>query len=793
MSRLILFLITLCLAGGASATSLCTAGQTNLTSHAGLLEDHGAVLDAEQVRALGGEAFASMHEQPLVREYSRNAYWMRIELHNDSAQDCLRWLTVGDPRLQDIRVYLGRAGSLEAMRAGSDYPLDEWPVADRQPRFPLALAPGEQATVLIRVAGASLFILSPTLWTNDTLLERRQSVYLFDGITLGIVLLIVPFSLIVGWILGSRLLQVHAASVFTYVLLTAVINGYLVFWPSMLRWTQEVTALFGMVSFICVLGYARMLLRVRQLPRLWALLFNLLLLAYLGGYAWDWFVARPDGRILVEWVMRIGVYALLPATLLAAWHQGLRLRWMAWAVPLLFLLQFMMRYILNLNDIVPGQSRDAFLSLSSTLPGVVLLVCTLITEVILTRRRENRALTDLDHQRQAEHERLESTVERRTRQLRESLQARSSLMARISHDLRSPLVGIIDYARLLQGGPRDTSKDYPHKIERHARQQLEMIDELLEFSRSELQQMELTLAPGYFYGFLREIEDEAAFLAGRQRNRFACHLGDDLPPLVRADYQRLRQVLINLLSNAGKFTHDGDIRFDVECLRVEGGSAVVRFAVSDTGIGIHPDEREHLLLPFRRGRNAAQFQGTGLGLSIVSQLLLYMGSELKLDAPEGVGSRFTFDLSLELAAEDELESGLLDSPGGSVDGGERRILVVDDVAHNREALFDLLSGYNFDVDVAVDGPSALEYLEQAPYCLMISDQNMPGMDGWALLAKVRERYPHLPALLYSASPARPPAGATDRFDEVLLKPVGSAELLACIERRIRTRHEALAG
>lgn len=779
MTRLVFLVLCLYFTGAASAASLCISGRSDLATHAVLLEDRGAVLSAEQVLALDGEAFTRMSTQPQVLEYSRNAYWMRIDLLNESAHDCTRWLTVGDPRLQDIRVYLKRAAGMQVMRAGSAYPLAEWPITDRQPRFPLALAAGEQVTVLIRVAGASLFILSPTLWTDDALLVRRQSVYLSDGITIGIVLLIVPFSLIVGWIMGSRLLQIHAAAVFTYVLLTAVINGYLVFWPSLLRWTQEVAALLGMLSFICVLGYARVLLGVRLLPRIWGLLFNTLLLAYLAGYALDWLVLRPDGRIFVEWVVRVSVYALLPAALLAAWYHGIRLRWIAWAVPLLYLLQFVLRYVLKFNEEVPWQSRDAFLSLSSTLPGVVLLVCTLITKVTLGRRREKTALSDLDSQRQAEHERLESTVERRTRQLRESLRARSSLMARISHDLRSPLIGIIDYARLLQGG---VSRDYPRKIERHARQQLEMIDELLEFSRSELQQMELTLAPGYFYGFLSEIEEEGAFLAARQGNRFECRLAADLPLLVRADFQRLRQVLINLLSNAAKFTREGDVRFDVDCLGSEGGVAQLRFSVSDSGIGIHPDEREQLLLPFRRGRNAGDFQGTGLGLSIVTQLLHHMGGELQLDAPQGVGSRFVFELSFEVAEENELETGLDESYGGTVDGGGRRILFVDDVAHNRDMLFDLLAGYGFDVDVVADADSALGHLAEAPYALLISDQMMPGMDGWALLRAVRHRYPELPVMLYSAAPARPPEGEALSFDAVLLKPAASAELLACIER-----------
>lgn len=780
MIRAFVLVACLCFCSVASAVSLCTAGRADLSSHVGLLQDREGALTAEQVLAMGSDAFTPMGEQPQVFEYSRDAYWMRIDLRNETARPCARWLTVGDPRLQDIRVHVFRDGAApQLMRAGSAYPAEVWPVIDRQPRFPLTLPPGDQATVLVRVSGASLLILSPTLWTDNALLERRQSVYLVDGITLGIALLIVPFSLVVGWILGSRLLQVHAAAVLSYVMVAAVVNGYLVFWPALLPWAREVAALLASLSFICLLGYARVLLGVRHLPRYWSLAFNLVLVAYLSGYAWDWLVARPDGRIFVEWVMRISVYGLLPATLLAAWYHGIRLRWIAWAVPLLFLLQFVVRHVLGLGDAIPGQSRDAFLSLSSTLSGIVLLVCTLITEVTLSRRREKHALDDLETQRQAEHERLESTVERRTRQLRESLRARSSLMARISHDLRSPLIGIVDYARLLQCGE---VRDYPRKIERHARQQLEMIDELLEFSRSELQQMELTLAAGYLYGFLHEIQEEGAFLAARQGNRFDCHIASDLPLLVRADFQRLRQVLINLLSNAAKFTRDGDVRFDVNCLGCEDGSARLCFSVTDNGIGIHPDEREELLLPFKRGRNAGDFQGTGLGLSIVTQLLQHMGSELTLDAPSGVGSRFRFQLSLQLADEDELEMSLAESHNVSIDGHGRRILFVDDISHNRDTLFDLLAGYGFDIDVVGDGRAALQQLAEAPYALLITDQMMPEMDGWALLHIVRERYPGLPAMLYSAAPPRPPEGEKVRFDAQLLKPAASGDLLACIER-----------
>ncbi|WP_241493014.1 ATP-binding protein [Pseudomonas mediterranea] len=369
----------------------------------------------------------------------------------------------------------------------------------------------------------------------------------------------------------------------------------------------------------------------------------------------------------------------------------------------------------------------------------------------------------------------------RTAQLRESLAARSALMARISHDLRSPLVRIIDYSRLLHAG---RNRDYPAHIERNARQQLELIDEMLEFSQGELEQMQLTLAPGYLYGFLKEIEEEAGFLAARQGNRFEAALAPDLPALVEADFKRLRQVLMNLLANAAKFTRNGRIRFEVGAAPgAIADSVELRFSVIDSGIGIDPQEFEQLLQPFRRGRNAQRYEGSGLGLSIVTQLLERMGSRLELQAGEQGGSRFGFRLQLNCAQEHELENGIVDNHAQPFDGQGQHVLLVDDVEQNGEWLYDLLAGYGFDVSLAVNGEDALACLAQQPVDLLISDQMMPGMDGWALLRHVREHGHDCPVLLYSAVPPRRPEGYPEdlAFDAVLLKPADSRELLAWVK------------
>ncbi|QGA48444.1 7TM-DISM domain-containing protein [Pseudomonas brassicacearum] len=759
----------------AAPVDICRADHLDLMPAITIFEDTQASLSLEDVAQLPETRFNAATPSWPTQAYSRSSFWLKVQLSNSSAVACSRLLVVGAPRLEDIRVY--QPG--QDAHAGGAYPLAEWPQpATRQPAFPVSLAAGESATLFIRVASNFQMLLEPELWSEPALLRSQQQTYLSDGLTLGIVLLVVPFGFIVGWILRSQLLSVNAGAVLSYILLTCILNGYLIYWPSALGWTRELLTCASAFSFVLFLAYMRVLLQVARLPRIIGWSYWLPLLGCIFGRLW-WLKVDPVQGAQIVQISLMSFYGVLLATLFMAWRRRLSYSWMAWLVPGLLLGQLLMRLFFP-QEQLPWQSPQSKYSLSSTLPGVALLVCTLIMEVARSRNREKHALSTLDQQRQAEQERLESTVALRTSQLRESLAARSALMARISHDLRSPLVRIIDYARLLHAGP---NRDYQATIERNARQQLELIDEMLEFSRGELEQMQLTLAPGYLYGFLKEIADEAGFLAARQGNTFEAVLADDLPPLVEADFKRLRQILMNLLANAAKFTRNGQIRFEVS-----GGAAPtpetveLRFSVIDTGIGIDPQEFEQLLQPFRRGRNAQRYEGSGLGLSIVTQLLERMDSRLEPQAT-GQGSHFSFRLQLKCAQEHDLENGIVDNNVTPFDGQGKHILLVDDIEQNSEWLYDLLAGYGFDVSIAANGEDALACLAEQPVDLLISDQMMPGMDGWALLRQVRERWQHLPVMLYSAVPPRRPEDDPKdlAFDAVLLKPADSRELLACVQ------------
>ncbi|GGA02671.1 two-component regulator propeller domain-containing protein [Dyella caseinilytica] len=378
-------------------------------------------------------------------------------------------------------------------------------------------------------------------------------------------------------------------------------------------------------------------------------------------------------------------------------------------------------------------------------------------------------------------QRLEQAVAVRTGQLQNVMRARSMLLARISHDLRSPLSGIIDSVRRWRGG--DTQRDYPGLIESSVRQQLDLIDELLEFSRDELADFELVESPGYLHAFLQGLVEHAALHAEKHRNRFEYRYAENLPALVKLDFRRLRQVLMNLIGNAAKFTNDGYIVFTVTATPLQQGNVQLHFMVEDSGIGIEPSDREHLSLPFARGSNAAPYNGYGLGLAIVTQILERMKSRLTIEAAPSGGSRFGFLLDVPLAEEDELEQDLFEDDGvlGEINAAGHTIMVVDDHAQGREMLCDLLDGFGFESLSAADGEQALALLGQQSVSLIVTDQVMPGMGGWALLQRVRHHYPELPVLLYSSLPPRRPEGFEAlEFDDALLKPASGKQLLVCI-------------
>lgn len=375
-------------------------------------------------------------------------------------------------------------------------------------------------------------------------------------------------------------------------------------------------------------------------------------------------------------------------------------------------------------------------------------------------------------------------------------QAKSRYISAISHEIRTPLNGILGYAQLMgeDAGVPPHRRQAVNVIRRAGEHLLSLIEGTLDIARIESGKLRLEVAPMRFADGLREIASLFELQAAARGLAFRFELQGAIPALVRADEKRLRQILINLLGNAVKFTAQGMVT-----LRVRHAREIARIEVEDTGPGLSADEIERIFEPFARGASAGS-AGAGLGLTIAKMLTALMGGELGVSSQIGVGSVFQVKLFLpELHADAPgksaptaatLSAAALQAPRArrGYAGAPRRILLVDNEEADRELLVQLLAPLGFALRQAASGDAALELLAAGyrPHALFL-DLAMPGIDGWETLRRIRRlRLPGLHCAIVSAN-------AFDKTldndldigpEDFLLKPVRHSELLAWIERRL---------
>ena len=366
-------------------------------------------------------------------------------------------------------------------------------------------------------------------------------------------------------------------------------------------------------------------------------------------------------------------------------------------------------------------------------------------------------------------------------------QAKSTFLAHMSHELRTPLNGILGYAQLLR---RDATLGDAHQesvavIERSGEHLLTLINDLLDLAKIEAGRMELHVGVFDLPQLLAHVADLGAIRA-RQAGLGFEFTSAAIPTLVSGDERALRQVLINLLGNAVKFTESGGVKFRASCA-VAGSRCVLRCEIEDSGVGIASAELDRLFEPFERsGQHRRRVEGTGLGLTITRRLLEAMDGKLDVASSPGAGSVFSFELVLETRERDAAERPAPHARITGYAGPRRRVLIADDEQTNRMLLVKLLSDIGFETAEAANGAEAVKAFAGATFDIVITDLAMPIMDGLAVARALRRDAATraLPILAVSASASdytREEAIAAGCSD-FLPKPIRAAELL----ERLRT-------
>ncbi len=367
--------------------------------------------------------------------------------------------------------------------------------------------------------------------------------------------------------------------------------------------------------------------------------------------------------------------------------------------------------------------------------------------------------------------------------------AKSEFLANMSHELRTPLNGILGYAQILRNLPALPEKALSglRIIHQSGEHLLTLINDILDLSKIEARKIEILPSEFRLHEFLRGPVGMFQIRAEQKGIGFEVSLDPALPESVHADEKRLRQVLINLLGNAVKFTDAGSVRF--EAAPVSPGR--IRFSVRDTGIGIAPKKMGRLFKPFSQVADAARnAEGTGLGLALSQRLVLLMGGVIEVESEYNKGSTFWFELDLAAgsapAAAPQADTG--ETPVTGYAGPRRLLLVVDDIPANRAVIADMLAPLGFGIIEAANGREALDKLPHERPDLILTDIAMPVLDGLQLIQYVRqmEAFRDLPIVPFSASVEEPEVERCRSLGcpDFLEKPIDYPLLLSVLRRNL---------
>jgi two-component system, sensor histidine kinase and response regulator len=764
---LLLWMIGLAQAGAAELVIERThfSHPLNLTPYWSVLEDKAQQWTIDDVTTPEmAQRFVPSHAKTdsLTFGLTSSAIWLRITLHNASQKDVERYLEVAFAHLHHVDLYVPTPNGFERIATGHARPFAQRPISHRNFVFPLRLAAGSHTTYYLRVASGTGLDIPARLWDPDSFHHASLIEYIGQALYFGMLLALGLYNFLLFLSLRDR-------SYFFYVLFAAANAlstvafsgiGFQFLWPESPGWSMISSMIGFALTGTTLLLFQGSLLSTRQLVpglhRVMRIFIALNLLQMIGFWLLPYHT-----------MIRYGI-GLDAANMLLALVIGIVCRVRGQRSARFFLLAFsalvLAAVLTALRSYgVPG--IPTFIAVYGMQIGsaleMLLLSLALADRFNLIRQEKDAAQQQLVDSLKRSERVLELRVAERTaelsrtnaelRQQEHALEAakevaedasrmKSAFLANMSHEIRTPMNAVIGMAYLaLRTELSARQRDYVEKIHRAAISLLGIINDILDFSKIEAGKLDIENIEFSLHDVCSNLSTVAGVRATEKGLDLLFDMADDVPARLVGDPMRLGQVLVNLVSNAIKFTPHGEVRVRCRVAASMPGAVELRFEIQDTGIGMTPEQQGKLFHAFTQADDSTtrKYGGTGLGLAISKRLVEMMGGSITLQSEPGVGSTFGFSIRFALGTQGTEALPALPERLLSC-----RVLVVDDNPAAREILTQMVEAFRLQVDAVASGSDALDAIRRAdtrvPYDLVLADLGMPGMSGLELATAVAQ-------------------------------------------------------
>ena len=373
----------------------------------------------------------------------------------------------------------------------------------------------------------------------------------------------------------------------------------------------------------------------------------------------------------------------------------------------------------------------------------------------------------------------------------EASRLKTQFVSTISHELRTPLYGVVGITNIILDEHKELEKS-PHlnSLKFSARYLLSLVNDLLQINKIEENRVSLENMIFNMSDEINTIADSLEFIAIKNNNTISTEIDTDIPEYLIGDKLRLSQVVLNLLSNALKFTKDGEVKVIVNQERVEGNRYFINFKVQDTGVGIAKEDQDKIFDKFVQiERKEGDYQGTGLGLSIVKKLVEVFDSSIAIESELGEGTTFSFTIGF-LVDESKRTEIINNFEVDLSTSNLYKSLVVEDNKINQVVTRKILQNSNFECRVVDDGYTAIDFLEKEKFDLILMDINMPIINGFETTKLIRKKGNTIPIIALTAFDKQEVSeeALSCGMNDVIIKPFDSAKLITVINSCIQNEN-----